>query len=113
HHRNWTGFRDQKNYAMSLCTNPWIFTLDADEEASTELQKKVIEIINQESNSISCYRVRREEYFLGRHLTGGPGNPSFQERLSRKGSVEYIGSIHEYPMLLSGEYGLIQEKIYH
>ncbi len=29
--RAWTGFSDQKNHALSLCTQPWVLNLDADE----------------------------------------------------------------------------------
>jgi hypothetical protein len=57
--------------------------------------------------------VRREEYFLGKRLSGGPGNPSFQERLFKRDAVKYIGNIHEYPKVLYGDYGLIQEAIHH
>jgi glycosyltransferase involved in cell wall biosynthesis len=31
-HRDWTGFSDQKNYALSLCSQEWVLNLDADEE---------------------------------------------------------------------------------
>ena len=30
-HNDWPGFSEQKAYAMSLCSQPWVFNLDADE----------------------------------------------------------------------------------
>jgi glycosyltransferase involved in cell wall biosynthesis len=27
-HRCWTGFSDQKNHALSLCTQPWLLNLE-------------------------------------------------------------------------------------
>jgi len=113
-HRDWTGFSDQKNFAITSCNNNWIFSLDADEAVSSELAQKVLSIVrSNETTEISCYRVRREEYFLGRHLTGGAGNPSFQERLYKKDAVFYKGAIHEYPRVKYGKYGLLQEPIHH
>jgi glycosyltransferase involved in cell wall biosynthesis len=112
-HRNWTGFKDQKNFALILCSHPWVFAIDADEAASPELVTRIKKIVEVANNPVTCYRVRREEYFLGKHLKGGPGNPSFQERLFRKDAVEYVGTVHEYPVLKYGQYGLIQEVIHH
>ena len=113
-HRDWTGFSDQKNFAIDKCEHEWIFSLDADEAASEELGKRVLSIVqNGGEGNITCYRVRREEYFLGRHLRWGAGNPSFQERFYRKGAVRYSGSVHEYPQVLKGEYGLLDEAIHH
>lgn len=112
--RAWTGFSDQKNFAMDQCKGPWIFSLDADEAATPELQCKVKEIVSHGTDGdTTCYRVRREEFFLGTHLKGGPGCPSFQERLFLKDAVRYDGAIHEYPHLKRGKHGLIQEPILH
>ena len=30
-HNDWPGFSEQKAYALSLCSQPWVFNLDADE----------------------------------------------------------------------------------
>jgi glycosyltransferase involved in cell wall biosynthesis len=35
-YRGWTGFSDQKNYALSLCSQPWVLNLDADEELTPD-----------------------------------------------------------------------------
>ncbi len=118
--RRWSGFSDQKNFAMSLCQFPWIFTIDADEAATPRLQAKVLAIVNgteatkaTKATGISCYRVRREEFFMGTHLKGGPGAPSYQERLFQNGKVRYIGAIHEYPAVQEGKMGVIHEPILH
>ena len=34
----WQGYRDQKNVALSHCTEPWVLALDSDEELSEELR---------------------------------------------------------------------------
>jgi glycosyltransferase involved in cell wall biosynthesis len=39
--RAFTGFNDQKNYALSLASSPYILSLDADEVLSPELKKSI------------------------------------------------------------------------
>ncbi|HTQ99697.1 MAG TPA: glycosyltransferase family 2 protein [Candidatus Acidoferrum sp.] len=36
YYREWTGFGDQKQYALTLCRNEWVLNLDADEEPTPE-----------------------------------------------------------------------------
>src|SRR5262249_27744285 len=38
HHREWTGYVDQKNYALEKASHDWILSLDADERPSPELE---------------------------------------------------------------------------
>jgi len=35
-YRAWTGFSDQKNHALSLCSQPWVLNLDADEALTSD-----------------------------------------------------------------------------
>jgi len=43
-HRDWTGYVDQKNYAVQNARNDWIFSLDADERVSPELRGEIREL---------------------------------------------------------------------
>ena len=44
-HNDWPGFSEQKAYAMSLCGQPWVFNLDADELPTEEFLTEVRGII--------------------------------------------------------------------
>ena len=39
--QSWLGFRDQKNVALGLCSQPWVLALDADEEELLLLANKI------------------------------------------------------------------------
>ena len=39
--QQWLGFRDQKNVALDHANQPWILSLDSDEELSPELQNSI------------------------------------------------------------------------
>lgn len=42
--RSWAGFSVQKQFAADAAENDWIFSLDADERVSAELQAEILEI---------------------------------------------------------------------
>ena len=85
----WPGFAAQKQFATEAANNDWIFSLDADERVSPELQAS-IEAIRQknESGLADGYRVPRRTFYLGRWIRGGGWYPDYQLRLfdRRKGN---------------------------
>ena len=49
-HNDWPGFSEQKAYAMSLCSQPWAFNLDADELPTEDFLNEVRALINTGSH---------------------------------------------------------------
>jgi glycosyltransferase involved in cell wall biosynthesis len=39
--RDWTGFRSQKEYAVSIASNDWVLCIDADERVCDELRAEI------------------------------------------------------------------------
>lgn len=85
-------FSDQRNFAVSKCTNKWVFSIDADEYPSDI----VINFINNlNTNSKLVYAFKREDIFLGKVLKfGETSNISFI-RLFNKNKGKYVGQVHE------------------
>ena len=81
----WPGFAIQKQFAVDHATHDWIFSLDADERVSDELQKS-IEMLKQqdESQLADGYLVPRRTYYQGKWIRGGGWYPDRQLRLFRK-----------------------------
>jgi glycosyltransferase involved in cell wall biosynthesis len=103
----WAGFAAQRNLGVETCTGDWIFFLDADEEASPELAGRLRAIARDELKAHpACYSIKRVEYFLGRRLEHGPGNPSFQWRFFKRAGMRFEGKVHEYPRF-EGPVGLL------
>ena len=97
--RPWSGFREQREFAMAASQNDWVFFVDADEECSPELAVKLQAIINDpEQARFKYFKVRRIEYFLGKAITHGIWNPSYQDRFFHRVGVKYVNDIHEYPV---------------
>jgi glycosyltransferase involved in cell wall biosynthesis len=106
----WLGYRDQKNAALALCSQPWVLALDADEEVSPELKKSLIAFFEQRENQhFVGARFPRKTWFLGRWITHGDWYPDFQLRLFRRDKARWKEPIHEFVELdgarttLSGE----------
>jgi glycosyltransferase involved in cell wall biosynthesis len=108
-HRDWTGYVDQKNFAMDQARHDWIFSLDADERCSLKLQDEIQELARNEFRR-SGYRIPRVAFFMGRWIRHGDWYPDYQLRLfDRKhgrwegGRVHESVRLQEKPEYLSGE----------
>ncbi|CAN5178875.1 glycosyltransferase family 2 protein [soil metagenome] len=92
--QDWLGFRDQKNVALGLCTQPWVLALDCDEELSPALRDSVAEFFGEDGGhgtyaGASC---ARKVWFLGRWITHGDWYPDRKTRLVRREGARWGGS---------------------
>lgn len=78
----WEGFSAQKQFAVDSAKHDWIFSLDADERVSSELQTSIAALRNtSEATLADGYRVARRAFYLGRWIRGGGWYPDYQLRL--------------------------------
>jgi len=111
-HRDWTGFVDQKNFAVDQAAHHWIFSLDADERPSLELVREMEELLRHGPSS-SGYRIPRVAFFMGRWVRHGDWFPDYQLRLfDRRHGRWQGGRVHE-SVKISGEPGILRGEIYH
>lgn len=78
----WAGFAAQKQFAVDSASHDWIFSLDADERVSPELQASISALQSaNEATLADGYRVARRAFYLGRWIRGGGWYPDYQLRL--------------------------------
>lgn len=78
----WPGFAAQKQFATNLATHDWVFSLDADERVSAELQASIATLqAKSELELADGYRVARRTFYMGRWIRGGGWYPDYQLRL--------------------------------
>lgn len=83
--RPWPGFSAQKQFAAEAAKHDWIFSLDADERVSEELNSSINALRNAASAQLADgYRIARRTFYLGRWIRGGGWYPDYQLRLYRK-----------------------------
>ena len=81
----WPGFSAQKQFAVDSASHDWIFSLDADERVSTELQSSITTLRNgDQSTLLDGYRVARRAFYMGRWIRGGGWYPDYQLRLFKR-----------------------------
>ena len=111
-HRDWSGFVDQKTFAVEKARHDWILSLDADERLSPTLIAE-IQGLRRSGFSAPGYRIPRAAFFMGRWIRHGDWYPDYQLRLfdRRKGRWQG-GRVHE-SVKTQGAPGLLEGEILH
>src|SRR5687768_10722774 len=110
--RDWTGWVDQKNFAASLATHDWIFSLDADERIPPSLASEVRTLLTAEP-PYRGYRVPRVTFHLGRWIRTTDFYPDFQTRLyDRRGARWHGRYVHE-SVAVDGPSGQLRHDLEH
>lgn len=78
----WPGFAAQKQLAVDRASNEWIFSLDADERVSDELQTSIKDL--DQKSTADGYRIARRTFYQNRWIRGGGWYPDWQLRLFKK-----------------------------
>ncbi|MFV0294875.1 MAG: glycosyltransferase family 2 protein [Hyphomicrobiaceae bacterium] len=113
HTRAFDTYSRQRNFGLGLpFTYPWVLMLDADERLSPELAREIADRLEKQNSSISAYRVRRKDMFMGRWLKRSSGYPSWFPRLFRKGCVTVKRDINE-EYDIDGETGSFEGHLIH
>jgi len=91
-----TGFKDQKSFAMSLTSNDWVLELDADERVSDELKDFLKNLKTEDVSGYDGFLFKRKTYFWGKWLRYGGSYPDYKLRLYNKKKGKWSeGNIHE------------------
>jgi len=108
----WLGHQEQKNFALEKATHAWVFSLDADERVTPELNARILEILADPTQD--GYRFPRRNYFLGKWMRYGGWYPDAVLRLFRKDAARFGGvNPHDKVVVQSGRVGDIEIPITH
>jgi glycosyltransferase involved in cell wall biosynthesis len=110
--REWPGYVNQKNFALSKCKGDWILSIDADEEISHALQDEIQREIRKE-DAKDGYRMPRLSFYQGRWIRHSGFYPDMQLRLFRKHRGRWVGKrVHER-VDVDGAVGHLQNNLLH
>jgi glycosyltransferase involved in cell wall biosynthesis len=108
---DWKGFGIQKQRCLELASGDWILSLDADERISNSLAKEILSAINLEHQN--GFRIKRQNFFLGKHLRFGGWSDETIIRLARKRYARFDDSqVHE-KLLVEGSIGNLKSPLLH
>lgn len=107
--KEWLGYGRQKQFALEQARSPWVFSIDADEEVSPELQAEIGRLDFQADG----YFVARRVWYLGRWIRYGVWNPDRVLRLFRKDRAHFTPErVHEH-VELKGTAARLHWPLYH
>jgi glycosyltransferase involved in cell wall biosynthesis len=90
----WLGFGKQKNKAISLAKNNWVFVLDSDEIITQELQQEILHKLQHPE--FNGYFVPRLNKFFGKYIKYCGLYPDYSIRLFDKTKAQFNDAVvHE------------------
>ena len=110
-HQSWLGFGMQKNKAVELANNDWVFVLDSDERITPNLQSEILGILK---NPIADgYHVARLNKFFGKNIRHCGLYPDYSIRLfnRQKGKFNNV-TVHE-SVQISGDTEKLENHMTH
>ncbi len=110
--RAWTGYVDQKNFAASLASHDWIFSLDADERIPPALASEIRALLATEPHR-GGYRVPRVTFHLGRWVRTTDFYPDYQTRLYDRRKGRWQGRYVHESVTVDGNTGQLTTELLH
>jgi glycosyltransferase involved in cell wall biosynthesis len=111
--RKFDNYANQKNFAVEKSSGEWIFSIDADEEASPELCGELKEVIKE--GNFSGFSVPRKNIILGKFIKYTRWDPDLDRHiwLWRKDKGRWVGDVHE-EVEVEGAVGRLKNaKVHH
>ena len=92
----WRGYAAQKQFALEQCTQPWCFSIDADERFDETLQAILPRLVEAPETTVG-WRIARRAYLIGYGYTPERVRERCNLRLIRKGcgAFDLAQRVHE------------------
>lgn len=110
--RKWTHFSDQKNFANSKASFPWILSLDADERLSPELRQEIM-ALKQGEPQCSGFSMPRQVFYLGKWIRHSGWYPDRKIRLFRQNKAHWEGEYVHEKLEIEGKVERLKASIHH
>jgi len=111
YYRAWEGFSRQKAHALGLASNEWVLSLDADERVTEELAEEVRMVAG--NAAFDGYVLKRDNYFLGKFMTGGGWQYDYQLRLFRRSRARVTDRLVHESFEIDGTVGRLSSPLQH
>lgn len=111
--QKWLGYGPQRNKAIELASSEWVLNIDADEEISEELAKKIADIKDDKNDKIDVFKINFMSVCFGKKIKHGGWSNSYRIRLFKKNSGKFNeNNVHE-EFITNLHIGKINEYILH
>lgn len=105
------GFGRLRNDAVAHTTHEWVFSLDTDERATSELGEEIRRLL-KEGPAADAYFVPRRNFFLGRQIRHCGWYPDYrQPQFFRKGRLRYREEVVHEGFDVDGRMGYLRGHV--
>lgn len=111
--RPWSGYGNQKNYAVKKASYDWVLSLDADERVTQELRKEIEALLREEEVPSGGYEIPRKAYFGTTWVRHGGWYPDYVLRLFDKSMGRFSDRLVHEALEVSGPVGRLKNPIEH
>lgn len=108
---SWEGYGRAKQRGVEEATNDWILSLDADEEATPELSRRLQQLAA--APTAEGYRIRRRSFYLGKPIRHSGWTKDYPLRFFNRRYGRFNDKIVHEGVELEGRVGVIQEALLH
>ena len=108
--KKWEGYVPQKKYALSIASNDWVLSLDADERITPELKN---ELLNITSSEFSGYKIRRKNFLLNKEITSCGWGNDYQLRFFLKARTSLTDRLVHEGFTVNGKIGKLKNPMLH
>jgi glycosyltransferase involved in cell wall biosynthesis len=125
-HQTWLGYVAQKNLALAEATHPWVLSIDADEEISTELAAAITKIKSTTPDAPTNapptarpapdpdgYQFSRIVFYAGRWIRHGDWYPDRLVRLFQRDRARFTGGLVHEKLEIAGPTPLLPGHLHH
>jgi glycosyltransferase involved in cell wall biosynthesis len=112
--KEWLGFGQQKQFAVTQAKHDWVLCLDVDERVTLELEASIRTALKISATpKHKAFRMPRRNRFLGRWLTHGEGYPDWSLRLFHRQYASWSNDpVHE-AVITTVEVGELKGDLLH
>jgi len=108
----WRGFAAQKQFAVGLAGNDWVFVLDSDERFTPGLVTEIRGLLEHVPD-MDGYHCARLNHFMGKEIRYGGWYPDYSVRLfDRRKGVFGVREVHE-SVVMKGPVGHLKNHMLH
>lgn len=108
---DWPGFGMQKNRALSYATHEWVFSIDADERVTPELQSQLIKAMQNETKD--GFYLPRLSQFCGKFIRHSGWYPDYVLRLFRRSKGCFSDDMVHERVILEGATSRLSSPLLH
>jgi len=110
--RKFLNFSDQRNYAINQAKHDWIVFFDLDEIITKELEEEIKHKVNNPNSKVAFF-VKRNFFFMGKHIRFGGWQNDKAIRLFNKNFCTYNGNLVHEEVKANGSIGVLKKGLNH